>query len=476
MMSRLFFDTLAVVIFGIAAMIVTTDLIADDSVFSLNKRSIRVDANENLVRDFEAATWQPEQTAVIVCDVWDYHHSINAVRRLEEMLPRLNALLVEARKRGAIIIHAPSDCMPHYEGHPARIRATSVAKTSLPSDIAAWCSRIPTEESAIYQVDQSDGGEDDDPAEHQQWAEKLKALGRNPGMPWKAQSPGIGIDANKDYISDRGDEVWNILVHRKIKHVLLTGVHTNMCVLGRPFGLRQLVKQKMDVVLVRDLTDSMYNPKRWPFVDHFTGNDLVTAHVERYVCPTITSDQVLGGEPIRFKGDARTIRDVAKVVAQSSPDPGAVHWSLLAVPTEPSRSLSATKQIWLRCAVRFPEGTLEQFATLHGSGPIAGVWLNGKQLKSAKAEDNSLRFTITKEDTFGNDDPNILVLRFDVAFDASIPYAPKVVVGARETELKGKWQAAFVGWDTKIDNLALTNIPLPAKFALPPAVFYECRR
>lgn len=179
MMSRLFFATLALVIFGISTMINTTDLVADDSVFSLNKRSVRIDANENLVRDFEVATWQPEQTAVIVCDVWDYHHSINAVRRLEEMLPRLNALLVEARKRGAIIIHAPSDCMPHYEGHPARIRATSVAKTSLPSDIAAWCSRIPTEESAIYPVDQSDGGEDDDPVEHQKWAEELKALGRD---------------------------------------------------------------------------------------------------------------------------------------------------------------------------------------------------------------------------------------------------------------------------------------------------------
>ena len=97
-------------------------------------------------------------------------------------------------------------------------------------------------------------------------------------------------------------------------------------------------------------------------------------------------------------------------------------------------------------------------------------------MKSTKAEDNSLRFTIAKEDTFGNDDPNVLVLRFDVAFDASIPYAPKVVVGTRETELKGKWQAAYVGWDTKIDDLALANIPLPAKFALPPAVFYECRR
>ena len=69
MMSRLFFATLVLVIFGIIAMITTTELVADDSVFSLNKRRVRVDANENLVRDFEAATWQPEQTAVIVCDV-----------------------------------------------------------------------------------------------------------------------------------------------------------------------------------------------------------------------------------------------------------------------------------------------------------------------------------------------------------------------------------------------------------------------
>ena len=68
-------------------------------------------------------TWKPEETAVIVCDVWDYHHCLNAVRRLEEFGPRLNDVLTDARSRGMTIIHSPSDCMPAYEGHPARKRA-----------------------------------------------------------------------------------------------------------------------------------------------------------------------------------------------------------------------------------------------------------------------------------------------------------------------------------------------------------------
>src|SRR5262249_5631506 len=59
------------------------------------------------------------------------------------------------------------------------------------------------------------------------------------------------------------------------------------------------------VVLVRDLTDTMYNPQRWPFVSHFTGTDLIVEHIEKFVCPTITSDQVLGGKPFRFKNDKR---------------------------------------------------------------------------------------------------------------------------------------------------------------------------
>ena len=250
--------------------------------------------------------WIPSETAIVVCDVWDLHHCLNAVRRLEEFAPRLDEVLVEARKRGVTIIHSPSDCMAAYADHTARKRAIDTPTASKqPKDIAAWCSRIPEEEKAAYPIDQSDGGEDDDPEEHAAWVAKLKSLGRNPGTPWKRQSDMITIDAERDYISDRGNEVWNILEHHGIKNVILTGVHTNMCVLGRPFGLRQMARNGKNVALLRDMTDTMYNPQRWPYVSHYTGTDLIVSHVEKFVCPTITSDQILGGKPFEFKHDRR---------------------------------------------------------------------------------------------------------------------------------------------------------------------------
>ena len=263
--------------------------------------------------------WKAHQTAIIVCDVWDYHHCLNAVRRLEEMAPRLNEVLTRARQQGVTIIHAPSDCMPAYVDHPARQRAINTPLAARhPRDIAAWCSQIPAEERAVYPIDQSDGGEDDNPEEHAQWAKQLAELGRNPNLPWQRQSKLITIDSQRDYISDRGDEIWNILESQGIQNVILTGVHVNMCVLGRPFGLRQMARNGKHVVLMRDMTDAMYNPKRWPYVSHFTGNDLILAHIERYICPTITSDQILGGTPFRYSTDTRP--HVVAIVAEQPYD------------------------------------------------------------------------------------------------------------------------------------------------------------
>jgi nicotinamidase-related amidase len=247
--------------------------------------------------------WPGDKVAVIVCDVWDAHHCLNAVRREEEMVPRMDAFLKAAREKGALVIHAPSGCMEAYKDHPARKRAQSApAAKTLPPDIGKWCNKIPAEEKGKYPIDQTDGGEDDDPAEHAEWHAKLAAMGRNPKAPWKAQHAGITI-TDGDAVSDSGVEIWNLLEARGIDRVAILGVHTNMCVLGRPFGLRQMAKNGKNVVLVRDLTDTMYNPKRAPFVSHFEGTRLIIEHIEKYVCPTVTSDQVLGGREFRFKGD-----------------------------------------------------------------------------------------------------------------------------------------------------------------------------
>lgn len=244
--------------------------------------------------------WQAKQTAVIICDMWDSHHCYRAVKRQEQMVPRMEMLLSHLRSQGVTMIHAPSSCVTAYADNPARQRVASVPKNTVPEGINQWCRSIPSEERVTYPLDQSDGGEDDTPEEHAAWAATLKAKGLNPRSPWKKQHRGLTIDPAKDFISDRGDEIWNILKHKDLKNVILLGVHTNMCVLGRPFGLRQLSKNGVNVVLMRDLTDSMYNPKSWPHVSHLEGNALIISHIERHVCPTLTSDQFLGGKPFRF--------------------------------------------------------------------------------------------------------------------------------------------------------------------------------
>ncbi len=250
--------------------------------------------------------WLPAETAIIICDVWDSHHCVNAVRRVQEIAPRIDALAAALRSNGATIIHAPSGCMEFYASHPGRIRAMGIeTAANLPKDIATWCDRIPAEESIAYPIDQSDGGEDDDPIEHQQWAEKLESEGRNPKAPWKQQIAKIHIDTKRDFISDSGNEIWNILESNGIKQILVCGVHTNMCVLGRPFGLRQLTSHGKNAVLIRDLTDTMYNPMKWPYVSHFSGTDLIVDHIERHVCPTITSDQIFRASGGRSVEDSR---------------------------------------------------------------------------------------------------------------------------------------------------------------------------
>jgi lysophospholipase L1-like esterase/nicotinamidase-related amidase len=245
--------------------------------------------------------WLPSQSAIIVCDMWDQHPCKHAVTREAEMCPRMDQTLAKARSLGVLIIHAPSACMKAYEGTPARQRAQSAPTAPhLPEKIGEWCKQIPEEEAAIYPIDQTDGGEDEDAATDAAWTAELVAMGRNPKAPWLKQTEALPIDQQKDAISDSGVEIWNLLTARGIHNVILMGVHTNMCVSGRPFGLRQMAKNGKHVVLMRDLTDTMYNPRRWPYVSHQRGTELYIEHVEKHICPTISSDQFLGGEPFAF--------------------------------------------------------------------------------------------------------------------------------------------------------------------------------
>ena len=67
--------------------------------------------------------WEPEKTAVVICDMWARHWCDSASRRVAEMEPRINAYMKALRARGVLIIHCPSSGIKHYEGTPMRKRA-----------------------------------------------------------------------------------------------------------------------------------------------------------------------------------------------------------------------------------------------------------------------------------------------------------------------------------------------------------------
>ena len=231
------------------------------------------------------ATWDASRTAAIICDMWDAHWCAGASARVAELAPHMNAFIAELRRRGVLIIHAPSATLDFYAGHPGRglAQAAPPVETALP--LWPWVHLIPEREGRLP-IDDSDGGCDCQPPCAQ-------------GQPWRRQIAALEI-ADGDALSDSA-AAYYLMRQRGITNALIMGVHTNMCVLGRPFGIRQLVLQGMNVALVRDLTDAMYNSRMPPFVDHFAGVELVIEHIERHWCPTITSDQLLGGAAFRFR-------------------------------------------------------------------------------------------------------------------------------------------------------------------------------
>jgi len=50
-----------------------------------------------------------------------------------------------------------------------------------------------------------------------------------------------------------------------------------------------MTKWGIRCVLVRDLTDSMYDPQTSPYVPHEQGTELVVQHIEKYWCPSVLS-------------------------------------------------------------------------------------------------------------------------------------------------------------------------------------------
>jgi nicotinamidase-related amidase len=215
----------------------------------------------------------PSKTALVLCDMWDRHWCSGAENRVGVLARKMEPVIQLARKHGVLIIHSPSETMAYYSQTTARINMLKIAALNPPEPLPLSDPPLP--------IDDSDGG--CDVADNK--------LAPNTRV-WSRENSAISM-ASEDLISDNGREIYSALKSRGIDAVLFAGVHTNMCILNRTFGIRQMARWGVRCVLIRDLTDAMYNPARSPYVSHGRGTELVIEHIEKYWAPTVTSEDLV---------------------------------------------------------------------------------------------------------------------------------------------------------------------------------------
>lgn len=224
------------------------------------------------------------EIAIIIIDMWDRHWSRGAQARIEELAPRINAVIKKARDKGIQIVHAPRGCMQFYSGTPASERMDAYREPpaaarnfSTPLEGA----RGGKDPRSVFVAFDSD-------------TESTDAFPAGTRV-WTRQHSGIEIAQEQDVISDDGDAVYNFLRSKGVRYVAIMGVHTDRCVLTiSPVSIKHMLERKMEPVLVRDMTDAMYSPEDPPYVNHDEGTQLVVEFIEKFWCPTIASTDLTG--------------------------------------------------------------------------------------------------------------------------------------------------------------------------------------
>lgn len=205
----------------------------------------------------------PKCVGVIAVDVWNFHWCKTATMRVDAIVPRLNYALEGARALGMTVMLCPSDVVDNYVGFPQRETVLALPKEPVPKVVDVTCPPVPDA-----------GG----------CACGRERCGVNYG--WDGMHPGLRIGP-ADLMPDTQAEVFAICKQRGLTHLIYTGFHTQVCLLGKPMGLKAMKSAGLQCVLARDMTDAHpgYDPARSFTPDLNTSQ--VVEHFERHLAATI---------------------------------------------------------------------------------------------------------------------------------------------------------------------------------------------
>ena len=206
----------------------------------------------------------PRRVGVIAVDVWNFHWCKTATMRVDAFVPRMNRALDAARDLGMTVMLCPSDVVDNYAGFPQREAVLALPLVEVPVVQEVTCPPVPDA-----------GG----------CACDRERCGGNYG--WDAMHPDLRV-GDDDWMPDTQAEVFAICRMRGLTHLIYVGFHTQVCLLGKPMGLRAMKSAGLQCVLARDMTDAHpgYDPARGFTPDLNT--DQVVQHFERHLAPTIS--------------------------------------------------------------------------------------------------------------------------------------------------------------------------------------------
>lgn len=174
----------------------------------------------------------------------------------------MNECLDILREQGATVFVCPTDVVDAYVGFPQREDALGIDLLSLPESKSFDCPDPPNGPGCAC----------------------LQRCRGNYG--WNALNPNFRL-APSDLMPNSRAALYTLTKQRNITHLLYMGVHTQVCLLGKDIGLRNMKALDFDCILARDLTDSHpdYNLEKNVTPDDLTARTV--AHFEQYLCPTV---------------------------------------------------------------------------------------------------------------------------------------------------------------------------------------------
>jgi len=234
----------------------------------------------------------PKNVGVIAVDVWNFHWCKTATMRVDAIVPRMNKALDEARSLGMTVMLCPRDVDDNYVGYPQRERVFVLPVIPVPKVMEVTCPPVPDAGGCAC------GNE---------------RCAVNYG--WDGMHPALRIDEG-DWMPDTQAEVYSICQQRGLTHLIYVGFHTQVCLLGKPMGLRAMKSAGLKCMLARDMTDAHpgYDPSRDFTPDLNT--EQVVEHFEKHLAPTIHFEAELAK---LGKWDANWVLDPVRITPWGTP-------------------------------------------------------------------------------------------------------------------------------------------------------------